>query len=88
MPSKSRSQIFPVAQFNDEAIASVKGNNPNVLVAIGFLGSMVTVLNPASAEYALQRFSEHFERPADEGDTVTILGFVDVFEVYEMKELS
>lgn len=56
MSSAPRECLVPIAQFTDELMAATRGDQPNLLVGIGYLGGMTTFLNPASAADAIARY--------------------------------
>jgi hypothetical protein len=64
-------------------MAATRGDQPNLLVGIGYLGGMTTFLNPASAAEALARYEAIAERAVDSGDSVKILAFTDMFDTYD-----
>lgn len=75
------STTYPL--LTDKDIAKGKGDKPNVLVVIGVTGMKRAILNPASAADALRRFHEITGMEADEDDAIEVIGFDDVFTVYE-----
>jgi len=75
--------LVPIAQFTDELMAATRGDQPNLLVGIGYLGGMTTFLNPASAADAIARYEEITKRAVDSGDSVKILAFTDTFDTYD-----
>jgi hypothetical protein len=74
--------------LTDGHIQRARGDKANVVVGIGFIGRLVTILNPASAEAALARYVEIDGAPAGEGDTVRIIGFDDFFEAHDFQTMT
>lgn len=77
-----------VSELTQAAIDAVRGDLPNVLIAIGHLGGNLCYLN-VDLETALRRFQEEFDegRPADPMEyDATIIAFKDSFGSYEIRE--
>lgn len=88
MTSAHRECLVPIAQLTDELMAATKGDQPNLLVGIGFPGSLVTFLNPANVADVINRFADLQHRPFGEDDHAKLLAFGDVFEAYDYSELA
>lgn len=83
MTSAHRECLVPIAQLTDELMAATKGDQPNLLVGIGFPGGMITFLNPTSAEDILARYPALQFRDLGSGDHVKLMAFNDVFDALE-----
>lgn len=77
-----------VEAFKDGDITKAKGERANVLVGIGWLGTMTTVLNPQSADEALKLYEEASGLPPSPEENVKILGFDAVLHTYDFDELD
>lgn len=90
MKTTVEASIGPISlsDLTQADIDALRGDMPNVIIAIGYLGGNLCYLN-VDLETAMRRFREEFNdgEPADPMEyDATVMAFRDSFGAYEIKD--
>jgi hypothetical protein len=76
-----------VSHLSDDMLTEVRTGRRNVMVTIGYLGSSIALLNPASAAEALARYEEIDGSPPEDDCDVCVMGFDDALRTYHLSTI-